>query len=151
MGAKLDEIINSHIAPFVEKSKADGNHSDEMFDLATRSLVDRFRKEIKDEILSELTNEEIEQRKAQIDQEIDAYSTQKAIQATKSFIVEGIILAAIVGLIVNQVTDLISYVKGDGAYWATIVLIVLLVIAVTFYVFMRFATVLEMIIKRRDR
>lgn len=151
MGALLDKLIESHIAPFAEKCKSSGNYSDEMFKLAEDALIEKIRKDVKEEIRQELTVEEIEKQKVEIDREIEAYSTEKALKEIKGFIIEGIILAVIIGLIVNQMTDIITYLKGTEAYLATIIIIICLIIAVLIYIILRFANTVGKMIKRKGK
>ncbi len=115
-----------------------------MLRLAEDALLDDFRKKIKSEIQEELTEEEKARQIAEIDKAIKSHSTKQALQEIKGFIFEGIFLAAIIGLIVNQMTDIVTYLKGEGEqYMYTVVIIFALVALVFFYIMGRFVNTIE--------
>lgn len=61
----------------------------------------------------------------------------------KFILIEGIILGLITGLLVNQITDVISYLKGDKNYQATDWIIVILAILGIVFAFVVYLNKLE--------
>lgn len=107
MGKVLDQLIESHIASFEAKYKNANEYDDEMFQKAKNALIKDFQKDVKLEIISELTEDE----KSKIDQKLQAHKTKRTIEKLQTILHESIILAIIVGVLVNQITDIITAFK----------------------------------------
>lgn len=148
MGAQLNKCIEERIKFIIGQYKEDPEYSENDITEVTEALKRKWIAEIKQECLEECTEEEKKQMKESIDDERKRYSTKKAIEDMCSLITEGIILAFAVGLLVNQVTDLISYLKGEMACMITVIISVLLVIFIFAYVLIRLASAISKLIKK---
>lgn len=149
MEATLDKLIKAYIAPFLDSHKSHGD-SEDVCKEAEAALIDKLRNKVKTEIVNEMTEEEVSRQKELIDKRVGAYSASKAIKEIKQFIIEGIILAVAIGLLVNQLTDVITYLKGANAYVATGVIIALLILIVFVYVLIRLTSTISKIVNSKD-
>lgn len=148
MGKRLDECIDARLQPIVERYKNPQEYSQDDLDDVTSALSEKWRLEIKQEILAECTEEEKQQIRYAVDKEREAYSAKKEVEDLRALIVEGILLAIIVGLLVNQATDFISYLKGEKAYMATVVISVILALLLFIYILTRLASVISRLMKK---
>lgn len=148
MGKQLDDCINARIKLTLEQNTPDQNYSQGVLGEVTAALYDKWHSEIKQEILTECTEEEKQQIRYAVDKEREAYSAKKEVEDLRALIVEGILLAIIVGLLVNQTTDLIAYLKGEKAYMATVVISVILALLLFIYILTRLASVISRLMKK---
>jgi len=71
------------------------------------SILEAFRKKVLEDAIPQFEKEEWEKAKARVEAEVKAYK-RKALQNLKrSLIIDAILVAFLVGIIVNQVTTLI--------------------------------------------
>lgn len=148
MGKRLDECIDARLQPIVERYKNAQEYSQDDLDDVTSALSEKWRLEIKQDILAECTEEEKQQIRYAVDKEREAYSAKKEVEDLRALIVEGILLAIIVGLLVNQATDFISYLKGEKAYLATAVISTILALLLFIYILTRLASVISRLMKK---
>ena len=112
MSNTLDTLINKALetekAKFTkieEVSKEDENE----FILATKlSLTERIYKEIKNEIEVEIKQKAIQDAQNEIQQQ----SISNKIKELRTLIISGFVMSFFVGMLVNQSTDIIGYIKG---------------------------------------
>lgn len=97
MGKRLDECIDARLQPIVERYKNAQEYSQDDLDDVTSALSEKWRLEIKQDILAECTEEEKQQIRYAVDKEREAYSAKKEVEDLRALIVEGILLAIIVG------------------------------------------------------
>ena len=150
MGATLDKAVKAYVTQYMELDKKEGSEPKGVRDEAAIALHETMMQRIKEEVRCEMTVEEIEKQKSRIDAETENYATQKGVQELKTFILEGIGLAIVVGLIVNQFTDIITYLKGAENYRATVWVLFGLAGIVGLYVSCRLASLINKLINRKD-
>ena len=148
MGAKLEKCISERARHFVSQYKSNAEYSEEDCNEAIDALSAKWRAEITQEILEERSEEEIAQMKASVDKARKEYSAKKAIEDLRALIIEGIFLAVIVGLLVNQVTDIVTYLKGCKAWGATLIMVVILILILFFYVLTRLASTIGKLLNK---
>ncbi len=99
MGKKLDSLVDLVISKNDDYSNLeDGN----------KLLV---KKKLKSEILYEIKQEVKENAIEEAKKDIDDYMTKKKLKDYKELTIFGLIIAFIIGLSVNQFTDVISFYK----------------------------------------
>ncbi|MFR6454057.1 MAG: hypothetical protein ACLUOG_03420 [Peptoniphilus lacrimalis] len=99
MGKKLDSLVDLVISKNDDYSNLeDGN----------KLLV---KKKLKSEILYEIKQEVKENAIEEAKKDIDDYMTKKKLKDYKELTILGLIIAFIIGLSVNQLTDVIGFYK----------------------------------------
>lgn len=99
MGKKLDSLVDSVISKNDDYSNLeDGN----------KLLV---KKKLKSEILYEIKQEVKENAIEEAKKDIDDYMTKKKLKDYKELTILGLTIAFIIGLSVNQLTDVIGFYK----------------------------------------
>ena len=99
MGKKLDSLVDLVISKNDDYSNLeDGN----------KLLV---KKKLKSEILYEIKQEVKESSIEEAKKDIDDYMTKKKLKDYKELTILGLIIAFIIGLSVNQLTDVIAFYK----------------------------------------
>ena len=99
MGKKLDSLVDLVISKNDDYSNLeDGN----------KLLV---KKKLKSEILYEIKQEVKENAIKEAKKDIDDYMTKKKLKDYKELTILGLIIAFIIGLSVNQLTDVIAFYK----------------------------------------
>lgn len=99
MGKKLDSLVDLVISKNDDYSNLeDGN----------KLLV---KKKLKSEILYEIKQEVKENAIEEAKKDIDDYMTKKKLKDYKELTILGLIIAFIIGLSVNQLTDVIAFYK----------------------------------------
>lgn len=99
MGKKLDSLVDLVISKNDDYSNLeDGN----------KLLV---KKKLKSEILYEIKQEVKESAIEEAKKDIDDYMTKKKLKDYKELTILGLIIAFIIGLSVNQLTDVIAFYK----------------------------------------
>lgn len=147
MGAKLDKLIRECAVARVENLGSSGHYSDEAREEVITALSNQWRDEIKAEVIDELTEAE----KKKIDKKLQEHKTKKDIENLRTLVRESIFLAIIVGVLVNQITDIITHFKaGDHTIAWTWGFIVLLGIGVWSYVLFRLATVISTLLGNKE-
>lgn len=82
------------------------------------SILEAFKQQLLKDAIPQIEKDELEKAKARVDEEVKSYK-RKAFQTLKlSLVIETIFLAFLVGIVVNQVTNLIP----SEYWWETIIL-----------------------------
>ncbi len=107
MSKELSRILDNYIS----------SQENELFsDEADRELKEQYKnaakKRIENSIYSEIENELKEKIIADAEKEIDKRAGMKRVKEYKSLTLIGIIMAFFVGLLTNQITDIIGMFKG---------------------------------------
>lgn len=151
MGAELDKLIRAYAKEALERIGKEEAADRVTYDEMEKGLFQMLRQNVKGEILSELNAEEIENREKRIAEEVKQHTTQNALQEAKSVIIEGIILAFFVGLLVNQFTDIITYLKGgEGPFNPTLWIIAGIVVVLWIFVALKLVNTVSSLINRKD-
>ena len=102
MGKELDKLIDLAISNSQEYSKLDAK---------TKDLVEeKLKSEVLAEIKQEVSSKAIKDAKSRLDEE----RAMNKLRDYKELTVIGIVLAFLIGLSVNQVSDFIGYIKNIG-------------------------------------
>lgn len=126
---KLNKLITKYIEDAIELKPKEDIISPEEIGIIKDKLIAAQTEEIVDEILAQY-GEEVK-LKVQEDErkKIAKKSAENQIKQVRSLIIEGVIIAFIVGIAVNQITDIISILK-NGAGHAVIISFIIMLIAV---------------------
>ena len=102
---------------------------------------------VKQEIISELTNEEYEKIKSNANDRFNTERTSNTLKHLTSMLVEGGLLAFVVGLLVNQITNWISIgIAGNHElYWTIGISLILFIIIVAIYLALFIRSVISFI------
>ncbi|MFR9281535.1 MAG: hypothetical protein ACLVKV_02880 [Peptoniphilus lacrimalis] len=125
MGKKLDSLIDLVISKNDDYSNLeDGN----------KLLV---KKKLKSELLSEIKQEVQENAINDAKKDIDEYRTKKKLKDYKELTILGLIIAFIIGLSVNQFTDVIGFFKKliDGEPWVSITFAIIIAAIAIYLIF----------------
>lgn len=149
---KLDTILTEFAELYFKDNKDKVNKAknpkdiEEMFiNSAKESIVSEIRNNLKKEIEEEV--------RSQIKKEIQEAKDIQNRKQIKRFIIETIVFSFIIGLLVNQFTDIVTYLKQeDTKIWTALVIIGLLLILVLFTFFMYLSNVEELfgILKKKQ-
>lgn len=107
------------------------------------AMNEKLEKEIFDKIKNDIYVLEEKNIIASGERKIKEQEDQKKRSQLKFILLEGIILGLITGLLVNQITDIISYLKGTKNYYATNWIIVILAILGILFAFVVYLNKLE--------
>lgn len=131
MGKTLDKLVTARIVQlFPEFEKGFDVSDPEKEDVAVK-LQSTLTQEVREEIKAELLEEEIATMKARVSQEEATLRHSSLIQNIKTLFLDGFLIALLVGLVVNQVTDIFSYFKtGNGNIPFTLLLIFILLVLI---------------------
>lgn len=113
----------------------------------------RFSKEkISEEIESEVKEAYYEELKERAESEIESSKIKDRIKNTKSLILNSIFGAFLVGMIVNQLTDLLTFLKDKTNWGIGITLVALGVFSLIlfFWVVVGVLSVIEKLLKNKD-
>lgn len=128
---ELDKVLDA-----LMKSKTDIIR-DSVSKEEQEDLIEALRERTKNRIIQEIKAEYKAEVLKEVDFEIQQQANAKKISELKSLMWNGFVLAFVVGLVVNQVTDVIGYYKGSvslSVIWPTnIIIAVLLSICLAFY------------------
>ena len=132
----MAEVLDKVVSFFVEK-----NGTIEITSEEEKQMIFKAAKEqIKNQIVEEIKNEAQQEIIDMAQQEIEKAKNAEKLKELKEIVWSGFILAFLVGLLVNQVTEIIGYVKGiaesvSSTYWISLVLVLLcgLVFIVMFF------------------
>lgn len=94
------------------------------------SIIEAFKYQVSKDALPRIEKEELEKAKARVDEEVRAYKRRTFQTLKRSIIIEAILVAFFVGIIVNQVTNVIPelWYCCLGAIVVSLIVCVLLVI-----------------------
>lgn len=127
----VDYFVDSH-----DKNKAHENLQNE---IVVKAAKDRIEDIIKKQIMDEMRETVHKEEAAKLEEE----RQEGILRDTKTLIVQTIILGFVVGLLVNQVTDIFSfYFKGDsliniGATWIITLICLIVAICLSFYILLK--------------
>lgn len=133
--SELDTVIDA-----LMKAKGDKIGSG-MSEEEKRELVDALKKEKKRAIIQEIRDEYKAEIIKEAESEIEKKIQNKKIDELRSLMWDGFIVAFIVGLAVNQATDIIGYFKGSVSLtdlWSTVAIMSILVVVCVVIYFYRF-------------
>ncbi len=140
----LETIISTLADFYFEDNKAEIDATKNQSNIK-EIFINSVRDSIKNEIRSNLKKEIEEEVRSQIKKEIQEEKDKQNRKQIKKFIIETIIFSFIIGLLVNQFTDIVTYLKqNDTKIWTAIVIIVLLLILVFFTFFMYLSNLEEL-------
>jgi len=123
MSKKLDEVIDTFVQEKYQKTFKSNVGTDDK-----EQILSMAREKTKSEVLSEIKAELIPELKEELKSTLEEEERQKKISDMKKLLAEGFILALSVGLLVNQVTELIGFFKNisdDHPWISTIILSVI--------------------------
>lgn len=80
-----------------------------------KELQELMRNKIRQEIVDEIVNEYSKEIASKSEKEFNRSEEAKRIAEAKSLLWNGFVMAFIVGILVNQVTDIISFYKGGSS------------------------------------
>lgn len=103
--SELDTVLDKFLESKEEILKG---YSDE----EKAELIDALREKKKSDIVKEIKEQYKEEVISEVNAEIEREATHQKIADLKSLMRDGFILAFLVGLAVNQITDIIGYYKG---------------------------------------
>lgn len=147
MGKTLEKLISYRAEGVVNSAEFSGDYTEDVRTEVINALSKEWRCDIKNEIIQELTEEE----KSAIDAKIKAHKTQKDIESLKTLVLEGIFLAFVVGILVNQATDLITHYKeGQHTILITWIIVLLLGLGVCGYVLFRLASAISRVLGSKE-
>lgn len=142
--SELDKIIDIVVASSQELISLEASQEDR------EELATALREKKKRDVVQEIRNE----YKQELIQEINAENEQEAnrqkIKDLKKLMWEGFFLAFMVGLAVNQVTEIITYAKGGADINRTVILtIALVVICVVAYIYTFFENAIALLKEKK--
>lgn len=93
------------------------------------SIIESFKHQVSKDAIPRIEKDELEKAKARVDEEVKAYKRQALQTLKRSLIIEAILVAFFVGIIVNQVTNIIPelWYCCLGAIIVSLIVCVLLV------------------------
>lgn len=115
--------------------------------------VDAIKKNLTDKIYNEIRKEVRDEALADASKIIEEKAGLKRIEEFKKLAINGLIVAFFVGLLVNQSTDIIGYIKGSfltSNIWLTVqIAVALLVICIIIFAWMFISELIKML--RKDK
>lgn len=126
MSVTLDKIVSYYVKKVGTNSLQQGDEGHLLLEAAERKIRESIEEEIKAEARQEIIED--------ANKEIEKIKNEKRIRELKEIIWSGFLVAFIVGLLVNQITEIIGYFKGTqnmviSTYWISLVLFFICVIA----------------------
>lgn len=151
MGKALDKLVNARIMQlFNEVEKGFDVSIPERVEITSR-LQSTLIQEVREEVKAELLKEEIATMKARVSQEEANLRRSASIKNIKTLLLDGFLVAFLVGLIVNQVTDIFSYFKtGNGNIPLTLLFILILIVLICLLVQYRLCDAIVNFQTKRD-
>lgn len=113
MGKTLDIVVSQYVHNNAEEKQEQP--------LILAAEEENIKKKIIEEIEPGIREEEYKKAKAKV----EAEENEKKLEELKEIIWSGFLLAFLVGLLVNQVTDVITRLKNGSMIWTGIMIIVL--------------------------
>lgn len=131
MSETLEKLLNNFIESKHSEIK-ENTEKDEYMEYMTTAVKEKMRAAVVEEIRREIEPEIVE--KVKKDNEIE--EQKRKVKELQEVLWSGFIIAFIVGLLVNQVTDIISFLKGasgiesiSSTIWICIGLLAVCIIA----------------------
>lgn len=135
----LDAVMNEK-SDLIDKEADDGDREE---------LIEALREKKRTEIIREIRTEYKNELKKEVDLEVQEELNQKKINDIKELMWSGFLLAFVVGLAVNQVTDIIGYLKGQitmESIWSTVAITgVLLLVCIVAYLYSFFSHAIRLL------
>ena len=145
MGKKLDELISKQVEAIFASFPTSNQYTEETRTEAMDALAQKWKQKVRQEVIDELTADE----KAKIDTEVKAHKNKAEIENLWTLVRESLFLAFIVGILVNQATDLITYYKdGEFKLLITWIAVILLGAVVCVYVLFRLASTISKLLDK---
>lgn len=145
MGKKLESFVNkSFKKEFLDIKDNSLISLDEVYEISKKQLILEIEDEIKKEYETEIRNEAISKAKKYIEQA--KISTR--IKELKSMMVIGIIVAFLVGLSVNQLTEMILFLKKDfsvDTWWFSLIIALIIVVIIGIIIFKKIYSAMDSI------
>ena len=117
----LDEIIDSYINKKIPDIQEEEN---------TEDIRNLLKKQILSDVTEVIISNEKDKRVQQAELDIDKKKQDKKRQEMKIVVIETLFLGFLIGLLANQGTDLITYIKGGNVnVGQTLMWIILLILA----------------------
>lgn len=146
MSETLHTVIENYIASKSEKilqQEASDNEKEEY----TNAVISKLEDRVYDEVNRDVRDKAL----AEAEKIIEKRSELRKIEELKKLTVEGLIVAFFVGLLVNQVTDMITFFKGtvtpSNFYVTIIIIFVLLFICISLTLGMLISQLLTLVRK----
>lgn len=131
MSKALDKLAKARIMQLFNENENKYDVSPSEKEEILSMLESVLKQEVREEIKDELLDEEIAAMKAKVSQEEASTRRATSIKHVKNLLLDGFGVAFLVGLLVNQVTDIFSYCKtGEGNMFLTGCFIVALIIVI---------------------
>ena len=145
--SELDKLLDAVMKQKEDLISEQAIHSDK------NEMIIALREKKKREIVNEIKQEYKQQLKEEVDIEIEEKLHQQKIEDLKSLMWSGFFLAFIVGLAVNQVTELIGFYKGtvqvESVLSTVILTIIFLGICIMAYIYSFLKNALSIINKKK--
>ena len=145
--SELDKLLDAVMKQKEDLISEQAIHSDK------NEMIIALREKKKREIVNEIKQEYKQQLKEEVDIEIEEKLHQQKIEDLKSLMWSGFFLAFIVGLAVNQVTELIGFYKGtvqvESVLSTVILTIIFLGICIMAYIYSFLKNALSIINKKQ--
>lgn len=142
---RLDKILHDWVEENYSSINADTEGSEERASELKLHIEDTLRKQI----ISEVTEEKIAEIVATADEQIKKAARIKKIKEIKDLVMSGFIIAFFVGLLVNQVTEIATFLKESYGFssirYTVFLSIVLASICVLLYAISFIKNALELI------
>ena len=146
--SELDRVLDTLMD--AKRASIEGRTSKE----EENELIDALKEKKKAQIIEEIKATYREEIFKEAEEKLKKKTHKKKIDELRELMWNGFILAFVVGLAVNQVTDVIGYYKGSVALekiWPTsIIIAILLVICVLFYFYYFMRNALSLVNEKND-
>lgn len=103
----MGQILNKLIT---EKIK---NDNENLFKNVPEEQREEYQNSLKEKLETDIINEIVEEEAEKIASKVTKIRKEKRIKEIKNTILSGLFLSFFLGLIVNQLTDIIGYLKGS--------------------------------------
>lgn len=142
MSEQLDRILDNYINKKTNEELGIDVDADRNY------ILDAAKSEIKNQVYREVSAEIRDQALREAEDIIEERVSTKRLEEYKKLAVEGFVLAIVVGLLVNQVTEIIAFYKGsialESIYSTIIISVVLVVICAVVFIYIFLKTLLSM-------
>nr|DAI79368.1 MAG TPA: Protein of unknown function (DUF1129) [Caudoviricetes sp.] len=128
----MSDILDKAVRLYV-RDGCDKNDKEDVLQAAETQIKEMIIKEIRAEVKAE------EKEKARA--EIEAEENEKKLEELKDIVWSGFLVAFLVGLLVNQVTDVITHLKHDSMGWTAIIIIIIGMICFITFLYMFLARI----------
>lgn len=147
MGATLNKLLRECAELTVERLGTSSQYPVEIREEVINALSNEWREKIKAEVIDEMTEAE----KSKIEKDIEEHKTKKDFENLLILVCEGVFFAIIVGILVNQITDLITYYKAEQ-YKVLITwgIVLGLGLAVCLYVLFRLVNIISKLLRSKE-